>query len=482
MLKGDVYIQAYPNKSVVEDVLKRTGNSTQESFTPFVGLAQVLQEQFRGSSETKYNIDDIIHYTMTLGMDLNPKAVKKPVKLGGLDLIDKESAGYTYLEDMADDDAAVRKWLEMVIIAYKKNANSPYKTENAYSTYLIADNDGDVQEEKYFLTEHEKIDKDTFYATLDEIPYLLKIISNKSKGMNAHLFSFLRAYAIIRKSKSDDEIAPRDFAPYELWRVTNTGEFDRLFDHTKDNRGPDYRNAIAFIRGQQPNDYAYKACMKLITCIEALEVDIQLEDPHAYSNDYVNRLQCNYLPTNAEYFDTYKEIDQELIDALGPDRLFKIDDVKHLFTAECEADIEEDIIQYIKTELKISKLESEEEKGPIEWTDKSDKVVKYIEILKYVNDKKTNPNAQPAKLKDVEFIDGLMYCRRSIVKFSGEFCGKYIGQYKGYFPTVIFSMYGLAIVLPPEFKGVYYVSIEECIERLTNILKGEYNGGGWHIL
>lgn len=481
MIRGANYIQVYPNRSVVEDVLKRTGNPTEDSFSPFNGYAYYIDEQFRGSSMNKFNMDDLIVYTCNSKMDLDPTRVHRQAVINGLELIDKESAGYTYLEDMSDNDKAVKKWLEMVVVGYKKNSNSPYNTQREQHTNFVYDNDGEADDEKNFLTQENNLDRDVYFRTIDEIPYLLKIIHNRSKGINAQLFSFTRAYAIIRRTKNDAEIVPRDFANYTLYRMDSMGGLDRQFDHEKDNRSNDYRNALAFIRGANPHDYAYKACMKLITCLEAIGVDIQMEDPVEYNNSFINRLQCNYLVSNAEYFNTYADTDQELIMALSPDKLFKVDIINHMMD-EDDVDTQEDIISYIKTGLHVAAA------GPapagIDWReDKSEQVLSYIKAIKLFNDRKKNPNAMPVDFKEgMEFIDGLLYYRRSIVKFSGEFCGKFIGQYKGAWPDVIFSNYGMVIVLPKTFEAIYYQTIDECVKRATKIFRGEFNGGGWNIL
>lgn len=481
MIKGAKYIQAYPNRSVIEDLLKRTGNPTKDSFTPFTGLAHIIDEQFRGSSINKFNMDDLVSYACSSKMDLDPKQVHRQAVLNGLELIDKESAGYTYLEDMTDDEASVKKWLEMVIVGYKKNSNSPYNMQREQYTNFVYDNDGEADDEKNFLTEENDLDRDVYFRTIDEIPYLLKIMHNRSKGMNAHLFSFTRAYAIIRRTKSDAEIVPRDFDGYTLYRVDSMGGFDRRFDHAKDNRSNDYRNALAFIRGANPHDYAYKACMKLISCLETIGVDIQNEDPSEYGNMFIDRLQCNYLATNAEYYSSYADADQELIMALSPDKLFKVDILNHAMDSD-DVDTQEDIISYIKTGLHAATA------GPapvgIDWNvDRSEQVLSYIKAIKLFNDRRTNPNAQPVDLKNgMEFIDGLLYYRRTIVKFSGEFCGRFIGQYKGTWPDVVFSNYGMVIVLPKTFEAIYYQPIDECIRRATKIFRGEFNGGGWNIL
>ena len=482
MLRGDIFIQPYPNRSVIEDVLTRIGNPTDSAFTPFVGQSEIINEQFRGQSRDRFNLEDLISYTLQTKMDLDPKKIMKPQVINGLELQDKENAGYEILEDMEDDEASLKKWISMVIIGYKKNSGSPYNMERERYTRVILDDDDEETEEKYMIAEDKDMDLDAYYKVIDEIPYLLKIMHNRSKIMHAHLFSFTRAYALIMRHKgSNAEIVPRDFSGHQLWRVKDDGRFDRQFVHEQDNKSPDYREALAFIQGYSEHDYAYKACMKLITCLESIGVDIANEDPRDFDNAFIDRLVCNYIPKNDEYVSTYGNIDPELIAALSPDRLFTVQSQASFMDTKLVS-TENDIISYIKQDLEIAKVHHP---GLFDEWDESRRslVMKYMQAVKLYNDLKTNPKAKLATFNNgFEFVDGLLYYRKSIAKWSGEFCGRLIGPYDKIYPDVIFSTYGIAIVLPKSYRGIYYVSIEECLERLKTIYGGQYNTGGWYML
>lgn len=481
MIRGAKYIQEYPNRSVIEDLLKRTGNPDENSFTPFTGKASTIPQQFGGKLIDKFNIDDMVDYIVRTNMDLDPTRINHNVSYHGIEFNDKESAGYTVLEDMVDNESDVDKWLSQAYVAYKKNGNSPFVAEKEVFTNFVYDDDGEAEDEKNFLVEKSDSDKDTFYRIIDEIPYLLKLIHNKSKAMNAHLFSFTRAYALIKRKFGTVDVQPKEFGNYTLYRLDSMGRFDREFVHEKDNRSTDYRSALAFIRGGNPHDRAYKACMKLITSLEAIGVNIEFEDPRQYSNDFINRLQCNYLESNSEYYENYKEVDAELIAALSPENIFKVSLLTHDYEDE-DYDTREDIVSYIKTNLSIAAT------GPapngIDWdVDRSEEVLTYLKALKIANDRLDKKQPTPFTLMNgLEFIDGLLYYKKSILVLSGKFCGRFIGQYKGTWPEVVLSNYGMAIVLPKIYEGVYYQPIGECVKRATAKLRGEFDGGGWNVL
>lgn len=470
MLRHNKYIEPYPSRTVTEDVLTRLGEPDNYSFTPFNGLEQLVRDQFKGSLRDRFNMSEFLEYVQD--NDLDPKKINKAEMLYGLELQEKQNAGYTRLEELIEDQAPVEKYMRDLLIGYKKNSNSPFNKNAAQLTYTFKDEEGREVEEKFLQKKDSVYDLESYYKVIEEIPYLLKQIHQRSKQIHAHLFSFLRAYILIRRSHPTGEIQPQEFSHYELYRIKSDGSFDRMFDHAKDNRGEDYPYARRFICGEYVHDNAYKACMKLATDLDIIGVDIAYEDPKQYNNSFINRLVCTYIPKNEEYYATYGNIDPEVVKALHPDRLFQIMNSTSISVATSYQATRDDVIACIKSSLDTQIIINPGMND--NWSDKSDELFDYVK--EYVE--LMTGGAQVAD-------KSLFTIQNDFVHYKGKLSaipGNYVNRYSGEYPTIIFHRSGLIIVLPESYDGVHYVTLEDAKDRLRRVKAGVMYENGWQVL
>lgn len=470
MLRITRQIRSYPCKTVLEDVLTRTGSEF--AFSPFPPMPELIDETFTGRNRENFVLSELLSFCSE--NDLNPSKVKLPEEIIGLELFEKRLAGYVTLEDMKKDVASARTWFKRQMIGYIMYGEYSKKYEPKDTYLKINYETGDEILERDLLVVEDDCDYDYREKILHEIPYLLKIIYNQSIRMNAHLISFLRAYVILSENKPESEIAPRDFGDFVLIRLKGNGTFDRYFDHEADNKGEDYPMARRFIMGEFPYNEAYKACMKLITYFEELGLDWANENPEDYDRDFFERLICTYIPSNEEYFDTYGNLDPEVAQALSPDNIYSLSTRLSYLDNNSGYSSESDTIKYIadtivfKREVFGSLFDDYHGSG-------------LQAIMKYIHARLNfgKPEEQWDELPSgFEVINGFVYLNRKLFKLSGE----YIGAIGNEYPDVIFHEYGMAIVLPKRFEEVNFVSHVELMKRLKAAQNGDNYAQQWYSM
>lgn len=471
MLRSTRNYIPYPNMTVLEDVLTRSKNEGLYTYSPFPSMEDLIDEQFRGKERERYNFEEMIAYCADY--ELDPTKVNRSEELFGMELVDKRNAGFTTLESMKDDVSLARAWFRSEIIGYKTHDNSPYKQEQGYDTWLLVNDEGEEIVENEKLTVRNEYDADTFNKIVNELPFLLKMIWNRSKLMNAHLISFVRAYAILKSQKPEASITPKDFEGFTLIRLKSNGAYDREFDHEQDNKGVHYPAARRFILGQNPYDETYKACMKLITYFDILGLKWENENPIEYTNEFMNRLICTYLPKNEEYFQTFGNLDSEVANALKPENIFRLGNRVSFFSSGITTrSTKQEVLRYIKDCIATKKITDPEMFN--NW-DRKRVSLTYEFISAYLN--QDNPSPRPLA-QGFECIDGIVYFKRELFTRKANT----VGEFRNEIPEMVFTEYGFVVVLQERFDGVYYVPVEECMERLQKFKENRFYAMGWYSL
>ena len=311
----------YPSRSVVGDVITREGPADENSFTPYDGYSRVIGEQF-GRKEGYFNINDFLVYVSS--QDFDPTRVKKEVKeledgdIGGVS--DKELAGFTTLESV-DDDEYVRKHIRNLIVGYKKNRYSPYRTEELKDVEFFKDEEtGDMISPAELVTRKDNVDLDYNIEIQKKFPYLLKLLHNGSVYYGIHLLSFMRAYEIIK----DTKWGPADFGAQGVYKMERNGRIGRKFIHAEDNKVPDYYPfGRKWASGGFPDDMYYKAAQEFLAMCSFLNIDIRNENTLDYDKDYIDSIICTYVASNEEYVEGFGYVDSAIVSALSPENIFK---------------------------------------------------------------------------------------------------------------------------------------------------------------
>lgn len=475
MLRSRPAIMAYPSRTVLADVLLRYDEPDKDSYTPFMGLGKVVEEQFRGKLADKLNVSEMIQYIEE--NDFDPKRIMTKEQIRGIELIESENAGFIRLEDLINSQRYVKEFLISQIIGYKKNANSPFNKFSSFSTYTFIDEDNDETEEKDLLRTSRDYDVEEFRKAINEIPYLLKIIHNASKQMNAHLFSFLRAYILITRRKNRQNITPQDFAQYSLYRMKTNGAIDKKFDHIADNKGMDYPRARKFILGEfNKLDPSYKACMKLAVDFEIIGLNIENENPAIIDDSFIRRLVCTYMPDNDEYVGMFGSLDPELVNALQPENLFERTKKFELNTDDNIIMKDSEIITCIRYYLQA--------KDSLDGTNMS-QIDRTSDVMRYISKVFDYQNGNPigTTLFDIKYfsvVDNILMYKGDWFKFTGQFIGK--DRYDNINTRCIFTSYGYCILLESSFDSVRFVTIDEALERFEKVNRGVNYDYGWFVV
>lgn len=469
-----------PNKSVFEDVLTRSagtgGYDGHDNFTPFDGMAELIQKQFNGSQRDRFNLKDFLDYADRY--DFDPSKTKtKEVEEDGI-IMDKESTGFTTLEDVAKEPHYVESYIESIMIRYKICRDSDYKQNKGNNNIRVfTDEEGKKTDERRLLEVDQIVSLDGMSEVLEKIPHLLKIIWNHSKQKSVHLISFLIAYEYITKQDnvSHANIRPIHFAKLPTYMLNSRGGIKKQFDHVADNKGEYYTYGRRWVLGEFPQEESYRAAKKLIALLDDIGCTFYDEDPLLFNEETIGKMICTYIPDNDEYIATYGRFDPEVANALEPGNLFRIrselkfTQVKDVITVR-ECDKVQTIIDYIN----VVKETDEVAKSALN-TDKSDLLVEYIKLV-----------SECTRGTTLNITKDLFSFSNDILCYEGEFFfldGDVIAPCEQVDnPRTVLHKNGLVLVFEQDISNVYYTTIEHAIELVRKRKDYGYTGGYWNVL
>lgn len=472
MLRQTNPIWKYPNKSVLEDVISRSGeadvNNT-EHFTPFGGLSEIIEMQFSGKQAHRFSMSTFVQYILSNSKggsgytDFDPKRISG--NTGGMlrESLNNKGA-YVTLEDIMDNgqEIEVTSWLKNMCVGYKTNAESPYVKGLEHYTTTVYNDEGDAEEEKMLEVRlDEGLSNEEFEDIVRELPYVIKSIWSYSKQYQANLFSFIYAYVKILNSGKTKNVTVTDFRDKDTYLLKKNGEYVRKFVHDADNKYVIYPNVIKIFTEPREHIDIYNLCMKFIGMLNRLGINIEDEDPTKYNNDFINSLICTYLPSNTEYFDRYKDIDVEIIVALKADNVFSTTksnlysntfSKSGSFNYEAWAELATDqiTIAYRCGEIDDDFLKENEEES-----------INLLLNILAVNGGTVNSTALESLV--TYGANGLMYFNNEIFTVSGKYFGMLNNSYDY---MVSLTKFGFVIILEEEYDTVKYISIKDCLKAL----------------
>lgn len=485
MLRETRCFEVYPSKSVIEDIVTRDGPPNENSFTPFVGKKNIIEEQFSGSQRSRFKLFDFLQSVRN--RDLNPAVCKVSKKYGMLEDGERVVAGWRTLEDMfvdGQESTAVAEYLVMLCVGFKKDKESPYRKTQVDYTRVVRNYGGDDDEEteeKYLLERNnDNISNEEYEETLREVPYLIKSIWNYSKQYQGNLFSFAFAYAdIVEKKHGSTDVNIQDFRNYTMYCINKDGTFKKTFVHGDDNKYTIYPALTKIFITPGSYQAEYNMCMKFLNALKVLGIDYHDEDPMQFNNEFMSKLVCTYLPGNEQYIKEYGGVDPEIIIALKPENIFATSRsavYTPVITTATTYDSTQ-MIYFISESLSLAyKLWSANKKSDL-FEDHSEAAINMVS--KYLQVYSGNPNVS-APIDKIVFhpTTGILYMKdtdkhnRRRVQDYLILEGRLFGSFKGSFDySVIVTRYGFIIALEEEFDKVYYLPLDKCMEALEG-----YNG------
>lgn len=450
-IKNKIYV--YPNKSIVQDVLSRTGPVDQYSFTPYDGMMHIVREQFPTSNgQLVVSIPEIVGS----GIDFSAEKVKP-----NDDGVEREDRAcevkdyYTDLEDISEE--WIERYIKNLCVAYKMNNKGRKKDEwemRVSQCFYDEEEDEFVDINDVLAQEREFTTSEIVEAQL-KLPYVLKQLHDGSIKYGGSLLSFVIALERCRKgaiATKDTKIGPADIIDKQVYRMSNTGIIGAPFER-KDNTVDPLRSLIKWVFGNDTEDKIYyKAAQELLRICAVLDVDLAKEDARTYTSDYISKLVCKYLVSNEEYMETYGcFVDRKIMRSLKPDRLFSV--VKEL--AEDEVD-EEEITMSVIADNIAAAAESFKFSRPKLWEGKPVLVNTYLNVAGITD---TKGRAVTVDRLDVE---------KTILKnFDGTYVCVDVSKLIGTRRAALISISGYLILLEPiKDFDLRVIRMEEAIKVL----------------
>lgn len=312
----------YPNRSIVEDMLSRSGAPDSNSFSPWNGAESLMEEQFGGKYKEACISPKEVSECMA---DFSPEKIRPTddsAKTRGVYAFEVGSY-YTNLEDINED--YIYKYLIEVIIAYKKN-NSGFRERQKYETvaYKLYDEEtGDYVDASDIIESEIVCSNEDVSEAKRKLPYLLKQLHEGSILYRGSLLSFIIAAEKFLSCSDGANLKPQNIIREGVYKVNRLGEIGERFT-TEENTGERLRSLIKWVSGDNKEDMYYKVYMELLRVLKILEIDITKEDATEYTGEYIKKIVCTYIASNEEYIETYGYVDKNILNLLSPERLHDI--------------------------------------------------------------------------------------------------------------------------------------------------------------
>lgn len=308
---------AIPAKTLIEDLISRSGSPNKESLSPYNGsynraLDDIVGHGYEGSvqalfrAQPDYDADKQKPY---LGEKDEEEDNNMMNEFHEYVVEGEEEAEYPRrLEDI--DVSHVIHYLNNILYGVKYNAGNSirsYKRDNP-TTMVLTGSDDEVVEEKDML-----IDNDTdIYSSYEvheakcKVPYLIRRLHDKSVDIGVHLISLIRAYERAKdvvqlgnyNRKRNITVQPRHILDEGVYSMSEDGSIGNMFseDANKNDRAFKRGRAWLFEESETRQD-----ANELLHCYEILGIDIRDEDPRIYDKSYVDKLVVAYVTSNIDY-------------------------------------------------------------------------------------------------------------------------------------------------------------------------------------
>lgn len=284
--------KAYPTKTIIEDLMDRTGPATEDCWSNFDGQKEELDSQFNGYAKNIFSRVEFLSFKRNTDFD--------PLRL---------KPARERLEDFPTSEEAAA-YFRQYCIGYKLNTKGSYmQTKGIRYQPMYEDSDtGEVNtiasfEETY--NEAPELDRRQLF---DRLTYLVKMIWFYSIERSANLFSF--AFAYWDMLKTNTVISRRAFRKYadakRLFRIrvvkdpSRAGVYMEPFDHDEDQKYRLYTDAMDIFIYRADTE-VYKICIEFCRILEELGFDCSKEDPSEYTPEFCHSLPCLYVDSTVEF-------------------------------------------------------------------------------------------------------------------------------------------------------------------------------------
>lgn len=312
-----------PAKTVVEDLISRSGSATAESLSPFDGVYPKISKMlsnidFEGSIIQMFDIQgdvDIDRIKPYPGAK-NPKADQhQMLKARYRDFNPTEPYDAQYERKIENVDFSFiwsyiyNRWYNLTRDAKKgiREYSAEYRVARTYSE-ADDESDGYTEEKDLILdTDYEIFSAEAKQEAKEEIPFLLKRLHEKSKDCGVSIISLVRAFERGRitvelenqKKSYVSTIAPRHVLPEGVYEMHENGMLGKRYDSSANSTERRFRNAWSWL--MQYTDSYREDVDTLLKDYEILGIDIKEEDPFVYNQEFIDSMVVTFVSSNEEY-------------------------------------------------------------------------------------------------------------------------------------------------------------------------------------
>lgn len=317
----------YPSKSIVMDLLSRSGLPDKYSFTPWSGCADILHKQFENScTDVVVTAEDI--WESQNGVDFSADKSRADDSGVNRDISAYEIKDYYRMIEDIDEEWA-RKYIENIIIGYKSHNNGiiARRKDEQVINKVYDDETGDFIDVSDLIEKEKDFSTEEIISAKKKLPYLLKQLQMGSIEMRGSLLSFIIAAEKFFSNHENEEFRPRHAISLGVYRMNKWGEINGRFVDT-DNSGEPFRTLFRWVCGRVETDSErlyYSTYQELLRVLNVLDIDITQEDPTEYQADFIDKAVCTYLASNEEFIEEYGTfLDNKVYGVLTPENIGKI--------------------------------------------------------------------------------------------------------------------------------------------------------------
>ena len=462
----------YPNRTVLADVIVRSGPASYESFTPFRGCADIVRQQFCGNTqEGKYNERDLINYTAS--SDFDPAKTNIPIKAGML--VDKNPSARKFrtLEEFVEqgEEDTFRRWVQNSLIGYKITPSSPYRMRQI-STNVLTSEEGDATPEQELLVSYEgdKVRNRDKHLLLQKLPYYIRLIWYYSIMYKANLFGFIYAWMdnIYNLNKPIIVIQCFKDPKYVFERLKPDGSHHRYFYYDKDVKDATFKKVTELFINYPLYPTEYNIFKEFASIITALGIDVTKEICTDINKTLVENLRCTYLPTLKEYTAAYNDLDYEVDYAIRSVNLFNTKKID-IYKSSSLSIEENNLNMFYKNATERIKLLYIMAKDHINRGIKSNIVnlmkASRNDVLRLLTEYTYKASGRVINFENIVDVDSGTFVQNKgeIVRFPGAPFGLYrdTREYE-----VIISTYGFVVVIDGTGASLSILPYEDAIKKL----------------
>lgn len=455
----------YPSSSIAEDVMSRVGPATEFSFTPYNGMAHLIEEQFKDNAYL-FNMDDFL----AAQKDFSPKEVNQTVydEMEGPSALAFNVEGST-LESV--DESFVRAYMIDRLIGFKLNRRGGMQEilEKNRSVELRTNEEGITLTESDYLIE-DRIGRDDFVEARNRLIYLLKQLHEDSVNIyKVSLLSIIIAYEKNKQLNPKNPAKPQNLIQLGVYAMREDGRFGNRFT-IEDNKGRIFPQARKWVVGEYPDSPAYICYQKLLAVLDILEIDITKEKAEDYQGDAISSYATHYLLSNEEYIEVYGLVDPRLINVVkNPTLVLKAEGTleKLLESPEMHKLLYQDIVNDIGSNMNSIALVAN-------WSYRLDVVDSFLKAYSTL----LGPS-RSITLNDYAIKNGIL------AKEDGTYVtvptnALFYSEYRG--SKLLVTAYGYLIATHEFERSVLYVTMEEAIYSIKRFKgKGGENVVDWYV-